>query len=60
MDRKFCDKCGKEICFENSPSFFKCNIREVFLGKLVSGGIHDGEIEIDLCKDCYKEFKEEK
>ena len=53
MNRKFCDRCGKEI---NTNPIIQCQkpLFEITIKQLYPQGI----MPIDLCEDCSKKFVE--
>ena len=53
MNRKFCDRCGKEI---NTNPMMQCQnpLFEITIKQLYPQGI----MPIDLCEDCSKKFVE--
>ena len=51
MNRKFCDRCGKEI---NTNPMMQCQNPLFEIRQLYPQGI----MPIDLCEDCSKKFVE--
>jgi DNA-directed RNA polymerase subunit RPC12/RpoP len=54
MNRKFCDRCGKEINTNPMMKWIQCQNPLFEIRQLYPQGI----MPIDLCEDCSKKFVE--
>lgn len=51
----FCDRCGNEVGMQIMKAFVTMRLMGILLGRPLEAA---GEGKIDLCADCYVDFKD--